>query len=73
MCNLYTEFRNAMYSKINNIEFVDMTDKDKFIYLMKYHWKEVRHYIELACDKRTNIIYNSAWHYLVSARLVELT
>ncbi len=28
-----------MYTKINNIEFVDMTDKDKFIYLMKYHGK----------------------------------
>ncbi len=30
-----------MYTKINNIEFVDMTDKDKFIYLMKYHYKDV--------------------------------
>ncbi len=37
-----------------------MTDKDKFIYLMQYHWKDVSHYIELAWDKRTNIIYNSA-------------
>ncbi len=60
ICNVYTEFRNAMYTKIKNIEFIDMTDKDKLIYLMKYHWKDVSQYIELACPKRTNIIYNSA-------------
>ncbi len=49
-----------MYTKINNNEFTDITDKDKFIYLSKYHWKDVSQYIELAWDKRTNIIYNSA-------------
>ncbi len=48
-----------MYTKINNIEFIDMTEKDKFIYLMKYYWKDVSQYIELPWDKRTNIIYNS--------------
>ncbi len=47
--NVYTQFRYTMYAKINNIEFVDMADKDKYIYiyLLKYHWKEVSHYIEL--------------------------
>ncbi len=60
ICNVYTEFRNAMYTKINKIEFIDMTDKEKIIYLMKYHWKDVSQNIELAWDKRTNIIYNSA-------------
>ncbi len=40
-----------MYTKINYIEFSDMTDEDKLIYLMKYHWKDVRQYIELAWDK----------------------
>ncbi len=42
-----------MYTNISNIEFIDMTDKDKFISLMKYHWKDVSQYIELVCDKRT--------------------
>ncbi len=36
-----------------------MTDKDKFIYLMKYLGKHVSQYLELAWDKSTNI-YNSA-------------
>ncbi len=45
---------------ITNIEFIDMTDKHKFIYLMKYHWKDVSQYIVLVWDKRTNIIYISA-------------
>ncbi len=69
---MYTEFRNAMYTKINNIEFIDMPDKDKFIYLMNYNWKDVGQYIELALDKRTNIIYNSAWLYFFAASLVEI-
>ncbi len=60
-----TEFRNAMYTKINNVEFIDMPDRDKFIYLMKYHWKDVSQYIELAWDKRTNIIYKGAWLYFL--------
>ncbi len=32
ICNVYTEFWNAMYTNINTIEFVEMSDKDKFIY-----------------------------------------
>ncbi len=51
--NVYTEIRYAIYTKINNIEFIDKTDKEKFIYLMKYHWKDASQYIELAWDKRT--------------------
>ncbi len=49
-----------MYTQINNNEFIDITDTDKFISLMKYHWKHVSQYIELAFEKRTNIVYNSA-------------
>ncbi len=37
ICNVYTEFTNTICTKIRNIEFVDMTDKDKFIYLIKYY------------------------------------
>ncbi len=57
---VYTEFRNAMYTQINNIEFIDMTGTNSFIYLMKNYWKGVSQYIELAWDQKTNIIYNSA-------------
>ncbi len=72
ICNVYTEFKNAMYTKVNNIEFIDMTDKNKFIYLMKYQYKDVSQYIELAWHKRTNIMYNSAWLYFFAASLFEL-
>ncbi len=41
-----------MYTKINNIEFIDMTGTDTFI----YHWKVVSQYIELAWYRTTNII-----------------
>ncbi len=61
-----------MYTKINNIEFIDMTDKDKLIYLIKYLWKDVSRYIELAWDKRTNIIYNRLVHDFIFLLLVWL-
>ncbi len=50
-----------MYTKINSIELVEMRDNAKCIYLIKYYWKEVNWYIELALNKRTNIynIYNN--------------
>ena len=48
-----------MYNKINNADFVDMSDKDKFIYLMKNNWKEVSQYVELAWNKRTDIMYKN--------------
>ncbi len=41
-----------MYTKINNIEFIDMTDKDKCMYLMKYHCKDVSQYIEIALGQK---------------------
>jgi hypothetical protein len=59
ICNIYTHFRNEMYNKINNTDFVDMSDKDKFIYLMKNNWKEVSQYMELAWNKRTDIMYKN--------------
>ncbi len=34
-----------------------MTDKDKFVYLMEFQWKEVSVYLEKAWEKRTDILY----------------
>ncbi len=34
-----------------------MADKDKFVYLMVFHWKEVKVYLEKAWVKRADIIY----------------
>ncbi len=31
----YTTLRNMMYDKINDVTFYNMTDRDKFVYLMK--------------------------------------
>ncbi len=32
-----------------------MTEKDKCVYLMEFHWTEVSIYLEKAWEKRTNI------------------
>ncbi len=39
------------------ITFYNMTDRDKFVYLMKKHWKQLSQYIEAAWDYRNSILY----------------
>ncbi len=34
-----------------------MTDKDKFGYLMEFHWKKVSVHLEKAWEKRTDILH----------------
>ncbi len=40
-CNAYTTLRNMMYDTINDVTFYNMTDRDKFVYLLKKHWKQL--------------------------------
>ncbi len=58
-CNAYIEFRNVLYNDIYNVyhNFYNMIDQDKFVYLMEFHWKEFRVYLEKAWEKRTDILY----------------
>ncbi len=37
-----------MYDKTNDVTFYNMTDREKFVYLMKKHWKHLSQYIETA-------------------------
>ncbi len=48
--NAYIEFRNVLYNNIYNVyhNVYNMTDKDTFVYLMEFHWKEVSVYLEKA-------------------------
>ncbi len=59
VCNAHIEFRNILYNNIYNVyhNFYSITDKDKFVYLMEFHWKELSVYLEKAWEKRTNILY----------------
>ncbi len=47
VCNAYVEFRNV-YNSIYNVyyNFYNMTDQDKFVYLMEFHCREVSVYLE---------------------------
>ncbi len=57
ICNAYITLRNMMYDKINDVTFYNMTDRDKFVNLMKKHWKQLSQYIETAWDYRNSILY----------------
>ncbi len=46
-----------MYDKINNVTFYNMTDRFKFVYLMKKYWKQLIQYIKTAWDYRNSILY----------------
>ncbi len=35
----------------------NMTDQDKFVYLMEFHWKKVCIYLEKTWEKRPNISF----------------
>ncbi len=41
VCNAYIEFRNVLYINIYNVyhNSYNMTDKEKFVYLMEFRWK----------------------------------
>ncbi len=45
ICYAYSTLRNTMYDKINDVTFYNMTDRDKFVYLM-----QLSQYIETAWD-----------------------
>ncbi len=48
----------AIHDKINDFTFSNMTDRDKFVYLMKKtHWKQLSQYIETAWNYRNSILY----------------
>ncbi len=40
ICNAYTTLRNMMYDKINDVTFYNMTDRDKFVYLVNILHKQ---------------------------------
>ncbi len=57
VCNAYTTLRNMLYDKINDVTFYNMIDRDKFVYLMQKHWKQLSQSIETAWDYWNSILY----------------
>ncbi len=41
VCNAYIEFHNVLFSNVYNVyhTFYNLTDQDKFVYLMKFYRK----------------------------------
>jgi hypothetical protein len=62
ICNVYNEFRNILYKNVSNHSnnFLHMSDRDKFLYLMEFNWKEVSVYLDKAWEKRTNVLFKQA-------------
>ncbi len=41
VCNEYSQLREIMFSKVHNLKFNLMSNKEKLVYLTNHHWKEL--------------------------------
>ncbi len=57
VCNTYSNYRQKFYSIVNNDNFLNMSNDEKFVFLLKYKWKSVCIYLDKAWDKRTEILF----------------
>lgn len=58
-CTKYEAERASMFNQISfvNIEFKDLSLKDKFIFIMQYEWKFLSKYLEAAWTIRQNAMF----------------
>ncbi len=57
VCTTYSNYRQHLYSVINNDNLLNMSNDEKFVFLLKFKRKNVCIYLEIAWDKRTEILY----------------
>ncbi len=57
VCTTYSNCRQHLYSIVNNDNFLNMSNEEKFIFLLKFKWRYVCIYLEKAWSKRTEILY----------------
>ncbi len=55
--HMYSQIREILFSKVHNLEFNVMSNKEKLVSLTNHHWKELSIYIEKAWNKRNEILY----------------
>ena len=60
-CNLYSELRQEMYTKIceSDINFIDMPQCEKFVYLMSKKQKLMSRFVHKAFQVRRKKLYES--------------
>ncbi len=57
VCTTYSNYRQNLYSIVNNYNFLNMSNDEKFVFILKFKWKCVCIYLEKAQDQRTEILY----------------
>ncbi len=57
VCNEYSQLREIMFSKIDNLEFYLMSKEKKLVYLVNQYWEELGIFIEKTWEKRNDILY----------------
>ena len=59
VCTKYEKERNVLFNQINseNQEFINLSLRDKFIYIMQTEWKHLSKYLEAVWAIRQNALY----------------
>ncbi len=57
VCTTYSNYRQNLYSIVNNDNILNMSNNERFVFLLKFKRKYVCIYLEKAWDKRTEILY----------------
>ena len=59
-CNVYDELRNNLYARISaNLEnFNELSDEEKFVYMLCHEVKIFGDYISEAWKRRSDLLYN---------------
>ena len=60
ICPVYNNIRSTRYTKANTIssEFSTLNMSERFIFLMKYVWRDVSNFIFTVWNRRKSILYN---------------
>ncbi len=58
-CTLYQHIRFEMYNNLiqKNVNFHQLNDEQKIIYLVSTKWKEVSTFLDKTWTMRTNLLY----------------
>ncbi len=57
VCTTYSNYKQNLYSIVNNYNFLNISNYEKFVFRLKFKWKYVCIYLEKALDKRKEILY----------------
>ncbi len=64
VCYEYSQLREIMFSKVDNLEFNLMSNEETRVQLTNHDWKELDNFLEKAWEKGNDILYEQQYAIL---------